>query len=149
MATRPIVISIQGDDSNLKKALRNASDNVKGFGKTVAKIGTQAGVAFAATAGAVGVKAISSFADFEKSMNEVMTLLPDAGEGAFDELSGQVKDFSKQFGVLPATSFRPSIKLSQPGYRATTSSNSWKPPSRRPKAGSPIWRRPSMASLPS
>ena len=102
MATRPIVISIQGDDSNLKKALRNASDNVKGFGKTVAKIGTQAGVAFAATAGAVGVKAISSFADFEKSMNEVMTLLPDAGEGAFDELSGQVKDFSKQFGVLPA-----------------------------------------------
>jgi TP901 family phage tail tape measure protein len=102
MASRPIVVSIQGDDSNLKKALRDASDGVKNFGKSVAKIGAKAGVAFAATAGAIGVKGVTAFADFEKSMNEVMTLLPGAGEEVFDELSENVKGFAKEFGVLPS-----------------------------------------------
>lgn len=102
MAGKPIVISIQGDDSNLKKALRDASKGIKGFGKTVAGVGIKAGAAFAATAAAVGVKGVTAFADFEKSMNEVMTLLPDAGAEVFDDLSGQVKGFAKEFGVLPS-----------------------------------------------
>ena len=102
MATRPIVISIQGDDSDLRRALKNASDGVKGFGKSVAKVGAKAGVAFAATAAAVGVKSVTAFADHEAQIREVLTLLPDAGAGAFDEISGQVKDFAKEFGVLPS-----------------------------------------------
>tara|TARA_Y100000593_G_scaffold51196_1_gene96332 strand:- start:8077 stop:10653 length:2577 start_codon:yes stop_codon:yes gene_type:complete len=104
VATKPIVISIQGDDSNLKKALKNATKSVEGFGKKMGTLGLKAGAAFAGTAAAIGVKGVGAFGDFEKSMNEVMTLLPDAGEGAFDELSGQVKDFAKEFGVLPSQS---------------------------------------------
>ena len=38
MASRPIVISIQGDDSNLRKALKGAAGKVEGFGKSVAKM---------------------------------------------------------------------------------------------------------------
>ena len=101
MATRPIKIAIIGDDSNLRKSLKGATRSVEGFGKKVGKIGAQAGLAFAGVAAGVATKGISAFADFEKGMNEVMTLLPGAGEEAFGELSDQVKDFSKEFGVLP------------------------------------------------
>ena len=101
MATRPISIKIIGDDSNLRKSLKGASRKLEGFGKSVARFGGQAGIAFAATAAAVATKGVTAFADFEKGMKEVMTLLPDAGEEAFGELSDQVKDFSKEFGVLP------------------------------------------------
>ena len=99
MATRPIKISIIGDDSNLRKSLKNANKSLAGFGKNVAKVGATAGLAFAGLAAGVAVKGISAFADFEKGMNEVMTLLPGAGEEAFGELSDQVKNFSKEFGV--------------------------------------------------
>ena len=102
MAGKPIVISIMGDDSDLRKALGNATKGVKDFGKKVGDIGAKAGLAFAATAGAVGVKGVTAFAGFEKSMNEVMTLIPEAGEETFGDLSSQVKDFAKEFGVLPA-----------------------------------------------
>ena len=99
--SRPIKISIIGDDSNLKKSLRSASKRLEGFGKSVAKFGATAGVAFAGVAAGVATKGITAFADFEKGMNEVMTLLPGAGEEAFGELSKQTKDFAKEFGVLP------------------------------------------------
>ena len=136
MATRPIVISIQGDDSDLRRALKSASDGVKGFGKSVAKIGARAGVAFAATAGAIGVKGVTAFADFEKGMNEVMTLLPDAGEGAFQDLSGQVKDFAKEFGVLQRRSFRAFTRPSQPGCHGARFLSFLRPARWQPKAGS-------------
>ncbi len=101
MATRPISIKIIGDDSNLRKSLKGASRKLEGFGKSVAKFGVGAGVAFAGVAAAAATKGITAFSDFEKGMKEVMTLLPDAGEEAFGDLSSQVKDFSKEFGVLP------------------------------------------------
>jgi len=101
VATRPISIKIIGDDSNLRKSLKGASRKLEGFGKSVAKFGVGAGVAFAGVAAAAATKGITAFSDFEKGMKEVMTLLPDAGEEAFGDLSSQVKDFSKEFGVLP------------------------------------------------
>ena len=47
MATRPIKISIIGDDSQLKKTLKGASRKLEGFGKSIAKVGLTSGVAFA------------------------------------------------------------------------------------------------------
>jgi len=101
MPGKPIKINIIGDDSQLKKTLKNAAGKVEAFGKSVATMGLNAGVVFAATATAIATKGVTAFADFEKGMNEVMTLLPEAGESAFGDLSDQVKDFSKEFGVLP------------------------------------------------
>ena len=100
MASRPIVISIQGDDSNLRKALKGAAGKVEGFGKSVAKIGVTAGAAFGASAIAIGTKGVTAFAEYDKGLREVLTLLPGAGQEVFDELGGQVKDFSKEFGVM-------------------------------------------------
>ncbi len=101
MATRPIVIGIQGDTSRLKKALDQAERGVKGFAKNVGALGVKAGAAFGGAAAAVGVVGVNAAADFEKSMREVLTLLPEAGADTFGQLSDQVKDFSKDFGVLP------------------------------------------------
>lgn len=108
MATRPIVIGIQGDASRLKKALGEAEKGIKGFSKRVGKMGAKAGLAFGAAATAVGVTGVSAFADFETRMREVLTLLPNAGEETFGQLSEQVKTFSKEFGVLP-TEVIPSL----------------------------------------
>ena len=99
MATRPIVIGIQGDTSRLKKALNEAERGVKGFAKNVGALGIKAGAAFGTAAAAVGVVGVNAAADFEKSMREVLTLLPEAGADTFGQLSDQVKDFSKDFGV--------------------------------------------------
>ncbi len=101
MATRPIKISIIGDDSALRKTLRKSAKSLENYGKNVAKMGATAGLAFAGVAAGIATKGVTAFADFEKGMNEVLTLLPDAGEEAFGELSDQVKSFSKEFGVLP------------------------------------------------
>jgi len=101
MASRPISIKIIGDDSQLKKTLKGATKKLEGFGKSVAKFGITAGAVFGATAAAAATKGITAFADFDKSLREVMTLLPDAGDTVFGELSEQVKTFSKEFGVLP------------------------------------------------
>ena len=99
--TKPIVINIQGDDSNLRKVLKGAAGKVDGFAKKIGTLGVKAGAAFAATAGAVGVTGVKAFGEFEKGMQEVFTLIPDAGKETFDKLEKQVKDFSKEFGVLP------------------------------------------------
>ncbi len=101
MASRPIKIAIIGDDSQLKKTLKKTTKQLEGFGKSVAKVGATAGLAFAATATAVATKGVTAFADFEKGMNEVLTLLPGAGKEAFDRLGDQVKGLSKEMGILP------------------------------------------------
>ena len=50
MASKPIVISIQGDTSGLSKALKGARGKLKDFGKSVGKFGVASGAVFAATA---------------------------------------------------------------------------------------------------
>lgn len=75
-----------------------------GFGRALGGIGKIAAASIAAVGVAVGgalVKGISAFTDFERGMNEVFSLIPDAGQQTFDKMTKQVKDFSKEFGVLP------------------------------------------------
>jgi TP901 family phage tail tape measure protein len=101
MAPRPILINIQGDDSQLKKVLKGAAGRVEGFAKKIGKIGVQSGKAIGAATAATGVASTKMFMDFEQGMNEVFTLLPKAGQETYDELTRQTKEFSKEFGVLP------------------------------------------------
>jgi TP901 family phage tail tape measure protein len=101
VASRPIKIAIIGDDSQLKKTLKQTSKRLEGFGKSVAKVGATAGLAFAGTATAVAGAGLKAFMGFETGMREVLTLLPGAGKEVFDELGDQVKNLSKEFGVLP------------------------------------------------
>jgi len=43
MAVRPVVIHIQGDDSQLKKVLKGAGDRVGAFAKKIGRLGVQSG----------------------------------------------------------------------------------------------------------
>ena len=81
--SRPIVVQIQGNASGLNKALKNASSRVSAFGKSVAKVGLAAGTAFAGAATAIGTKGVMAFAEFDKGMREVRTLLPGISNEAF------------------------------------------------------------------
>lgn len=103
-SAREVLVKFLGDTKGLKDAAGEAEGAVSKFGgalDSVAKVGTAAlaGVGVAAVgAGAVGLKA---FSEFQSGMNEVMTLLPGAGQETFDSLANQVKGFSTEFGVLP------------------------------------------------
>lgn len=44
---------------------------------------------------------LMKFADFEAGMQEVFTLMPGISEEAMGEMTGQVQDFAREFGVLP------------------------------------------------
>ncbi|MEJ6952446.1 phage tail tape measure protein [Natronospora cellulosivora (SeqCode)] len=67
------------------------------------------GIATAAAAGAVAagaaltgiaVKGLKEFASFEKGMNEVFTLIPEASAEAKDQMTEDIKDFAKEMGVV-------------------------------------------------
>lgn len=81
-------------DGELGKAEGKAAGRVGAFFKKMAVAG---GAAIVATA----AKSLFDFSGFQSSMNEVFTLLPGISGKAMDEMTGQVKSFSKEFGVLP------------------------------------------------
>ena len=99
---------LEADTSGLKRGLNSAEREVKGFGSRTGAllkgvgVAAVAGVAVAGAAIAgVAVKGVMAFADFEKGMNEVFTLLPGMSQAAMDKMSGQVLDLSNTMGVLP------------------------------------------------
>ena len=101
---KPIKIEIVGDSSGFKKAIGEATSSMGKLTQSAQRVGkgVAAGLAIATTAAvAVGVKSVASAVGFEKSMNEVFTLLPDISGDAMDEMNKQVLNFSKEFGTLP------------------------------------------------
>ena len=98
VASKSVInVKILGDNKGLAASLDDSSGKIGSFAKTAGKSLAAVSVGL----GAVAIKGIASFADFEKSMNEVFTLLPGISADAMGAMSGQVKDFSKEFGVLP------------------------------------------------
>ena len=57
------------------------------------------GVGAAMAGGAV--YSLMKFSDFEAGMDEIFTLIPGMSQGAMDDMTGQVQDFAREFGVLP------------------------------------------------
>jgi TP901 family phage tail tape measure protein len=94
---RTLKVKFLGDTTGLSEAVDSAGGKLAGLGKAVGLAVAGAGIA----AGGVAAAGVKAFADFEESMNEVLTLLPGAGQETFDELTRQTKDFSREFGVLP------------------------------------------------
>ena len=102
MARKNIIeVKLLGDNRNLKAALGESEGKLSGFATKVGKVALAAGTAIAAAGVAGAVKSVAAFTEFQGSMNEVFTLLPGITDEAMSEMSGQVKNFSKEFGVLP------------------------------------------------
>lgn len=98
---KPIMVKITGDAGGFKKALGEAEQKLGSFVSGIATKGAAIAGALTAAGGALAVSGVKAFADFDTKMREVLTLLPGAGQETFDELSGQVKTFANEFGVLP------------------------------------------------
>ena len=110
MATTVATLEAQltADTSRFKKGLGSAERDMKGFGGRTGAIMKGVGVAAvagAAVAGAaivgVAVKGVTEFAKFDKSMNEVFTLLPGMSEDAMSQMEDDVLALSNKMGVLP------------------------------------------------
>lgn len=99
---------LKATDSSWTKGFSQAESKVDGFSsklgsvmKGVGKVAAAGMAAVGAATGAAAVKGTKDFIGFEKGMNEVFTLLPGMSDKAMGDMSGHVKDFSKQFGTLP------------------------------------------------
>ena len=99
MANKPITIKWAANIKDVLQKTDVMSGKIGAVGsklKTGMKVGA-AGAALAVTGfAASGIKA---FGDFEKSMNEVRTLMPNMGQKEFDDLRDKVVDLSKEMGV--------------------------------------------------
>lgn len=99
------IAKIELDQSGLNAGLTQADGLLKGGidgmvnWSKVAIAGMVAGVV--AGIGVTIKKGIDSFIEFENQMNSVYTLLPDITEGAMGKMEQQVKDLSKEMGILP------------------------------------------------
>ena len=108
MTTKYLSVVFTGEDKSATKTFKkvddaadNAQTKLSKFGNaigTAVKVGAIAGVAVGVAA--IG-KGVTAFADFERSMNEVFTLIPGTSKEAMDAMTKDVKNFSTEFGVLP------------------------------------------------
>jgi len=105
-------VRIAADTAQFKRAMTEVN-------KTMAKLGKNVGVlrksfnllsasinSLGKIGSGIGLPAIlgassKTFADFEKNISEVFTLLPKANRGAFNQMSKDALRFSEKFGVLP------------------------------------------------
>lgn len=108
MTTKYLSVVFTGEDKSATKTFKQvdgAADKTQTklskFGNAIGsavKVGAIAGVAVGVAA--IG-KGVTAFADFERSMNEVFTLIPGTSKEAMDAMTKDVKNFSTEFGVLP------------------------------------------------
>lgn len=104
MAKRKVELILAGDAKGALRALGDVGDAADRTGGRLNGFGVAAGAALAGAAvgaGALAVTSLQSFATFEEGMREVYTLLPGISSEAMDSMTGQVKDFANEFGVLP------------------------------------------------
>lgn len=95
------VARVEADTSGLKSGLSQADNMVK---SVLDGAGLKTKLTMAAIATAIGVtikKSVDSFVEFENEMNKVYTLLPDMSKSAMTQMEQQVKNLSKEMGVLP------------------------------------------------
>lgn len=97
MATRKLQIVFQGDASKFKATADEVDGRLSGMAKVAGAAALGLGVGAVAGAGV----AVTQFADFDSKMREVFTLMPGISGEAMGTMTGQVKDFSREFGVLP------------------------------------------------
>lgn len=99
-----LLVSLGLDSGDYTKGLADSAQETDSFAKSLLSIGTVA-VAAGAIAGTallgVGIASVKAFGQFETGMSEVFTLLPDLSQSAMGSMTTDVKDFSKEFGVLP------------------------------------------------
>ena len=96
MARRNTVEIIINAEDRASRTISGVGESIQGVGR-VALAGI--GIATAAVT-AFGVSSVAAFSTFERSLNEVFTLLPGISGEAMEAMSSQVQQFSTRFGTL-------------------------------------------------
>lgn len=100
-----LLVGLGIDSDSYDKGIDAASAKSDNFINNITgKLGPAVAGAFAVGGAAVAAFAVDSvkhFSSFQASMNEVFTLLPGISADAMNDMTDHVKDFSKEFGVLP------------------------------------------------
>ena len=113
--SRTMRLILAGDADGLSRTFKRAQARSKGFGASVKRASAVAAKALAAVTAAAGIfaaSAVASFAEFDRGVREVGTLLGDIDDTGLKHLSDDIRDVSKQFGQeapLVAKAFYDSI----------------------------------------
>ncbi|MGB0745223.1 MAG: phage tail tape measure protein, partial [Opitutales bacterium] len=101
MATK--IGSLFGDVSlrtaQLDKDIAKVGKKLSKMGKSMTALGRDLSMKLTLPMAAVGAASIKTFADFEKGMNEVKSLMPDLNQGEFNRLTEDVRKLSVTMGV--------------------------------------------------
>ena len=95
-----IEIIVEGKDK-VSGVFKNIGGELGKIGKFAAGAAVAGIAAVGVTAGAVAATSLKKFVDFERGMNEVFTLLPGISGEAMSAMEDQVKDLSREMGILP------------------------------------------------
>lgn len=98
-ATAELLLKFTGNNKDLHRTIGESEGKLKGFAAGAGKLALKAGAGIAAGVGAGAAKAVMSFADVERGMNEVFTLLPGISKNAMDQMTGDVLNLSKEMGI--------------------------------------------------
>ena len=99
--SRTMRLILAGDMDGLNRTLQRAQARSKGFGATIKRasaIAVKALAAVGVAALAMGAQGVAAFADFDKGVREVGTLLGDIGDHEIKALGDDIRDVSKAFG---------------------------------------------------
>jgi TP901 family phage tail tape measure protein len=103
-ATRKLTVEVLGDAKNIKGTFDDLGKRTSNLGGQFTDLGSKINAALigaGVAAAGIAAKGLFDFMQYERQLNEVFTLLPGLSQAAQAEISKNVKDFSKEFGVLP------------------------------------------------
>jgi TP901 family phage tail tape measure protein len=96
-----LMVKMGMDNSDFNRGIAQTESKANSAFKNIGKFAMAGAAVGGAAAVAMAGKSLAEFANFEKGMQEVYTLLPDISGDAMGEMEQQVKDFAREFGVLP------------------------------------------------
>ena len=88
------------EDRGFDTGLARAEGKMRGTGGMLVKAAAAAALGIGAAFTGAAVAGVKTWMDFGKGMNEVFTLMPGISQAAMDEMKADVRDFSKEWGVL-------------------------------------------------
>ena len=91
------------DDKKFNKKLGRAKSKTSKLSTTMKKgfaVAATSAVAIGAALAGAATKGVKEFMKYEKQMNEVFTLMPEASDKMKNQLSDDLKSFSEEMGVL-------------------------------------------------
>jgi TP901 family phage tail tape measure protein len=114
-----LIVRVGADIRDFNRSLGTMSRNVQAFGIQAMKVG---GLVTAAFTG-IGLVALKRFADVDKSVREIVSLMDDVSSDTIPNLTEQVKQLSVEFGKQKETIAGAQYQIVSAGFRGMAESS--------------------------